>query len=422
MNEEFLHYLWKYRLLREPLITTSGESVEVIRPGIHNPDSGPDFTDARIRIGDTTWVGNVEIHLYSSDWKSHRHDQDEAYNNVILHVVLHHDIAIFRNNGQEIPCLVCADLIPPELYEKYKNLMSSRLWIPCARIIRFCSPITIKSTIESLMVERLDKKTEAIEHSLKLLNFDWEETFYRILARTFGLQINSLPFEMLASSIAYRTLLRHNNMPLQVEALLFGQAGMLNKDFTDFYPTSLKNEFSFLKQKYSLIPLNESLWKFMRLRPAAFPTVRISQFAGLIQKSGALFAEIIETTSLQRLRELFRVSASEYWNNHYRFEVQAKDDKPKVIGEETLDLVMINAVVPMLFVYGKMHHHDEITNRALSFLEELPAESNAVVKKWKSLGVEVKDAFSSQALLHLKQVYCDPKRCLNCRIGGELLR
>jgi len=211
-------------------------------------------------------------------------------------------------------------------------------------------------------------------------------------------------------------------MPSQVEALLFGQAGMLAKDFVDLYPSSLKNEYDFLKQKYSLAQMKESLWKFMRLRPAAFPTIRISQFAGLIQKSGAMFAEIIETHSLQRLRELFRVTASEYWNDHYRFEVPAKENKPKTTGEETLDLVLINSVVPMLFMYGKMHQLDGITNRALSFLEELPAESNAIVRKYKSLGVEVKDAFSSQALLNLKQVYCDHRRCLSCRIGGELLR
>lgn len=422
MKEEFLHYLWKYKLLGSPLVGTYGETIEVIKPGAHNTDAGPDFIDARIRIDGTTWAGNVEMHLHSSAWNAHHHDQDLAYNNVILHVVLHKDAPVFRSNGQEIPCLECSGLIPPALYEKYKGLMSSKLWVPCARIVKYCSTLTIRSCIESQLVERQNRKAETIEQSLQNLNYDWEETFYRLVARSFGLQLNSFPFEMLASSISYKTLIRHNNMPLQVEALLFGQAGMLECDFADPYPLALKNEYVFLKKKYSLSPLNASVWKFLRLRPAAFPSIRISQFADLIQRSGALFAEILETTSIEKLRDLFLVRASEYWNNHYRFDVPAKENRPKVIGDDSINLILINAIVPMLFMYGRMHRMDEITGRALLFLEELPAESNTVIRKWKSSGIEVNDAFTSQALLHLKQVYCDHKKCLDCRIGGELLR
>jgi len=422
MKEEFLHYLWKYRLLKAPLTTTSGEAVEVIKTGIHNTDAGPDFIDARLRIGETLWAGNIEIHLQASSWYEHKHDNNSAYNNVILHLVLNNDKPARRSDGQTIPCLECNDRIPELLHNKYIDLMSSRLWVPCARIIKFCPEIVISSWIETLLVERLTQKSEALEMILESVSNDWEEAFYRLLARSFGSKINTIPFEMLAASLPHKILTRHHNQALQTDALLFGQAGFLKENISGNYPESLKQEYDFLRNKYSLKPLDAAVWKFLRLRPAAFPTIRLAQFSSLMQQSPALFATVKEARDLAALKSLFRVVINEYWQNHYRFGKKATRKNSKSPGTDTIDLLLINAVVPMLFLYGKQHQYEELQHRALSLLEQLPPENNSIVRRWKSLGVVVHDAFASQALLHLKHHYCDQKRCLNCRIGNELLK
>jgi hypothetical protein len=422
MKEEFLHYLWKYRLLKSPLLTTKGENIEVIRTGVHNTDSGPDFIDARLKIGTTLWAGNVEIHLRSSSWFEHKHEQDNAYDNVILHVVLTDDEPAVRTSGDEIPCLECSNLIPENLYEKYKDLMSSKLWIPCARIIKFCPSITVQSWLENQLVEKLERKAQAINEIWLALNHDWEEVFYRLLARSFGLKINALPFEILAASLPHKILSRHQDQEIQIEALLFGQAGFLNEDFNDSYPSRLGKEYDFLRNKYNLEALDASVWKFLRLRPTAFPTIRIAQFAALMQKSPALFSLVLETENINDLRNLFMGKASSYWDDHYRFDKKSTDKKSKVIGDQSIDLMIINAVVPIIFLYGKIHQNEELKSRALNLLEKLPPEKNATISKWQSIGILVKDAFSSQALLNLKQNYCDKKRCLDCRIGNELLK
>lgn len=422
MNEEFLHYLWKYRLLRTPLISTNGDIIEVIKTGLHNPDSGPDFLDARLRIGDTLWAGNVEIHVQASSWYDHGHFSDKAYDNVILHVVLDDNKTVKRSDGQIITCLECNHLIPAELIEKYSDLMSSRLWIPCARIIRFCPQIIIDSWIENQLVERLENRSVNIQSLWESTNHDWEETFYRLLARTFGLRINALPFEMLVASLPYKIITRHLDQPDQVDALLFGQAGFLQGEISDDYPAKLKKEYSFLRKKYSLDPIENSMWKFMRLRPPSFPTIRLAQFSALLQRSSALFSTLLETNEISDFRTIFKVSAGTYWYDHYRIDTRSKESKQKVVGEQSIDLMLINAVVPMLFFYGKHYQLDVFRQKAFNLLEKLPPEQNSVVKKWQSLGIAVPDAFNSQALLNLKQLYCDKKRCLYCRIGNELLK
>lgn len=422
MKEEFLHYLWRYCLLQPPLTTTDGQEVEVVKPGVYNPDSGPDFFDARLKIADTYWAGNVEIHLHSSSWYEHRHDEDDAYNNVILHVVLHHDRAVQRPGRQTIPALECHDRIPEHLYNRYADLMRSRLWIPCARIIVFCPELIIKSTIEQQLIERMMARSKQIETILKATGNDWEETFYRLLARSFGLKINTLPFEMLAASLPYKLIVRHIDQPLQVDALLLGQAGFLEKDHTDDYPKALRNEYLFLKNKYSLQPMNESVWKFMRLRPAAFPTIRIAQFSSLLQKSSSMLSTVLEAAGLHFLTELFNVKAGSYWDDHYLTDKKVSGKKVKTLGEESIERIIINAVAPMLFYYGMSHGLDEFKYRALSLLEQLPPENNTIVKRWRSVGLDVEDAFTTQALIHLKQSLCDHKKCLHCRIGRELLK
>ncbi len=422
MKEEFLYYLWEYRLLVHPLHTTDGETIEVIRPGTRNTDAGPDFIDARIRIGTTIWAGNVEIHMQASAWFDHKHEKDPAYSNVILHVVLNSDRPVCRPDGQFIPCLECSNLIPDSLYEKYKALMNSRLWIPCARILKFCSKIIISSTIEAQIVERLLNKTKAFEKMLENLNNDWEEVHYQLIVRSFGLKANALPFEMLATSLPQKILMRHRDQATQVEALIFGQAGFLSDRLRDPYPLQLKSEYEFLRNKYSLQPLDKSVWKFLRLRPAGFPTIRLAQLAALMQQSTSLFSAILDTDHIRALRSLFRVKPNEYWDSHFRFDVKSSCTKPKFLSEQCIDLLIINAVIPLLFLYASQHQMDKYKMKGLGFLEKLPPEKNSVMQQWEACGMEVNNALTSQALINLKNQYCDRKRCLDCRIGNELLK
>ncbi len=422
MKENFLHYLWNYGLFQGPLKTTEGDLIEVIKPGIRNTDSGPDFSDARVRIGDTIWAGNIEIHIQSSSWYEHGHDKDPAYNNVILHVVLNNDKPVVRPDGQQIFCLECSDLIPGQVYEKYEGLMKSRQWIPCARILKFCPEIIINSTIESQIIERLLSKAAMLENMFSAAGNDWEELFYRLLLRSFGLKTNTTPFEMLAYSLPHKIIQRHRDQPLQIEALFLGQAGFLSEDLKDSYPQQLKNEYEFLKNKYSLNHLDKSIWKFFRLRPASFPTIRLAQLSALLHSSPSLFSEVLEINDINTLRSFFNASPNHYWNTHYRFDIIAVDTRVKALSESTIDILIINAVVPILYFYGSYHKFSEFKEKALNILEQLPPEENSIIQNWKSSGIVVKNAFGSQALLNLKHEYCDKKRCLECRIGNELLK
>ena len=422
MKEEFLHYLWKYRLFRQPLITTEGVHIEVVKAGVHNPDSGPDFFDARLKIGDTLWAGNVEIHLQSSSWYEHGHHEDNAYNNVILHVVLNHDKPVMRANSLPVPCLECNDLIPVQLYEKYRELMGSKLWVPCAGSIRHCPEIVVRSCIEHQLIDRLLLRAGQIRTVFENTGNNWEEVFYRMLARSFGLKINTLPFEMLAASLPHNIIIRHQYQPFQIEALLFGQAGLLEPGFRDDYPRRLKEEYMFLQNKYSLQPLDASLWKFMRLRPPAFPTIRLAQFAAVMQTTSALFSLVLESDKLDDIRLVFSKKAGKYWDNHYLFDKPAPVSKEKFLGDQSIDLIIINTVIPLLFFYGDFYKKEEYKMKALSLLEQLPPENNTIIEKWKSLGIRAEDAFTTQGLLQLKQNSCDKKKCLHCRIGSELLK
>ncbi|MDP2424607.1 MAG: DUF2851 family protein [Bacteroidales bacterium] len=421
MKEEVLHYLWKFQLLDGHLFAADGLPITVIKPGLHNTDSGPDFVDARIQIGDTMWAGNVEIHIHASSWHDHHHHTDQAYDNVILHVVVDNDRQIKRTDGQLIPTLVCDKHINRQFYARYKQLMESRLWVPCVRLIKDCPPFITASWLSTLMVERLHQKSTEMEEVLKNTKYDWEETFYRFVARSLGLKINTLPFELLASSLPQKILAKHRDRPLQIEALLFGQAGFLQKDVAEPYPTTLKREYEFLRKKYNLQPIENSLWKFMRLRPTSFPTVRIAIIAKLMA-SHALFSKVIESTRAEQLRQLFNVEVSDYWSDHFRFGIISKTHRNKKLGVQSVDLLLINTVIPMLFLFGRYHGNQDLMDRAIHFLESMPAEENNITRKWTDLGIRISDAATSQALLHLKKWYCTPKKCLTCRIGNELLR
>lgn len=421
MTEEFLQYIWESRLFcADNLLTTEGEKLDIINTGKRNTDSGPDFFNAKIKIGDTVWAGNVEIHKKASDWHRHKHQNDDAYANVILHVVEEADTEIQRTNGKKIPTLV---LKYDESFRKnYHSLLDAQTWIPCQEQFYKVAPIVLQLSYNRLMIERLEDKTCEIEERLLQNNNNWNETFYQMLARMFGFKVNSTPFELLARSLPLQVLSKHKNNIFQIEALFFGNSGLLNdKLLGDDYYLALREEYSFLYKKYKLQAVESHLWKFMRLRPVNFPTIRIAQFAALIYQSHSLFSKIMEIEEIEKLKGLFKVKASEYWDNHYTFNKLAKDTKPKELGESAANILIINTVIPFLFVYGEKQNKPQLKNRALEFLEQLPPESNSILSKWEGMGAKARSAFESQALLQLKKCYCETKKCLNCPVGTKLI-
>lgn len=420
MPEEFLQYIWENRLYIPNLKTDDGKKLEILNPGKRNSDSGPDFFNARIKIDDTIWAGNIEIHKKASDWQKHKHQTDKAYDNVILHVVETNDNQVTRNNGEAIPTLILD--YPEQLQINYQALLDAESWIACQNQFHKVDPIVLQLGFNRLMIERLENKTEEILSRLQQNNNDWNETFYQMLARIFGFKVNAVPFELLAKSVPVQILAKHKNNLFQLEALLFGNSGLLNNQLLgDDYYIKLREEYSFLYKKYKLQAIESHLWKFMRLRPVNFPTVRISQLAALIHQSNALFSKIIELEKLTELKQLLKVKASEYWDTHYNFNKISKKTAPKEFGETSANILIINVVIPFLFVYGEKQNKYHLKNRALNFLEQIPAENNSIINKWHELGIQAHSAFESQALLQLKNCYCETKKCLNCQIGVKLV-
>lgn len=422
MTEEFLHHIWKFRLFDQlELVTTENEKVEIIRAGEHNFDAGPDFFNARVKIGETLWAGNVEVHVHSDDWKKHRHQHDKAYDNIILHVVAHAGGQLYRSTGEKIPAIEIHNRIDKGLYRKYLDFKQSSGWIACENQIAKAPPLIINSMLDKLVPERLERKSQEIVNSLRLNNYNWEETFYQFLARSFGFKTNAAPFELLARSLPSAVLAKHKNSLLQVEALFFGQAGMLEKHFTDKYALTLQNEYAFLRHKFRLHPVSAHLWKFLRLRPVNFPNIRIAQFAGLVHRSSHLFSRVMETVSVEELKKMFDVPVSSYWETHYMFDKPVRA-RSKDLGDEAIKTIIINTVVPFLFVYGKEKADERYVERALQLLELTEGEENAVIAQWKKLKVPAATAYSTQALLQLKNEYCSRKKCLSCTIGNYLLK
>ncbi|MCE7926404.1 MAG: DUF2851 family protein [Haliscomenobacteraceae bacterium CHB4] len=422
MRESFLHFLWRWRRFdAQTLRTTDGQSLEILHPGEWNGHAGPDFFNARVRIGDTIWAGNVEMHLRASEWMLHRHSTDAAYDNVVLHVVLEEDQPVARASGERIPCLELKGRIPPKILENYQRLEHERAWIPCRQFFKDIPGIVRLNWLDRLLVERLEQKTAAVAEMLAATENHWEEAFYRLLARNFGLKVNAEPFEALARSLPLLILAKHKNDAKQIEALLFGQAGMLDGAFKDEWPKALAQEYRFLKHKYDLMPMASSQWKFLRLRPANFPTVRLAQFAALVHQSAHLFSKILEAKNMRELENLFDVQPGEYWLTHFQFD-KPSVRRPKNTGRDFVHLLIINTIAPFLFHYGKMREQEAFQKRALSLLEELPPEANAIVDGWAELGVQARHAYQTQALIHLKTRYCDAKRCLECAMGNAILK
>ena len=417
MKESILHYIWQFRLFPvQDLKTTDGQTVEIIDPGKPNTDAGPDFFNAKIKIDNTLWAGNIEIHSLSSDWVRHHHTTDKAYDNVILHVVNKADANVVRTNGDSVAQLELA--VPDHIRINYDELLREKKWIPCADKIHQVPLFLVNDWKNSLLVERLEQKTEMIETLLSQSNNHWEEAFYVSMARSFGFGTNSEAFERLARSLPMSILAKHKDNIFQLEAMLFGQAGLLENTVNDEYQLNLQKEYRFLQSKYQLKPIESSEWKLLRLRPDNFPHVRLSQFAALIHRSTKLFSKIIESDNLQVMRGLFICEVSDYWKKHFLFGKESSVSG-KRLGSKSVDILLINTVVPFLFAYFKKKNSDN--DIALKLLELIPAEKNVIIRKWMELGIGAFSAFDSQALLQLKKKYCDEKKCLRCRIGHKVL-
>ena len=421
MNERLLQFIWQFQYFNKQELTTSaGETVRILKPGTWNHHQGPDFSAAIIRIGTTTWAGNVEIHILSSDWYKHQHAGDKHYGNIILHVVWEEDMPVYADNNCSIPCLVLHHLVPNYLLDRYAQIMETDRSLPCQHFLPALAPLAWTAWKERLAAERLEKKAAHVLSLYAITTGHWEEVFWQMLAANFGTQANSSLFGAVAKRLPLSLLAKHKHQPLQVAALLMGQANLLQPVFKDNYAILLQEEYRFLQKKYQLPPLAAQP-AFLRMRPAGFPTVRMAQLAALVVRSSHLFTEVKEATDLNSVINFFRVTADEYWNSHYLFDEMAAH-QPKQLGVSMAENILINTVVPMLFAYG-LYNSDETTkNKAIQWLYQLPAEHNRITRNWQRYGIANYAALDSQALIELTNHYCTQKHCLDCAVGSKILK
>lgn len=420
MNEALLQFLWQHNLYSTVgLETTSGESVLVINSGRINRDAGPDFSAARVKIGDTTLVGNVELHMRTSDWFRHGHAGDPAYKNLILHAVYEHDA---ENVTPGTPTIELKKYISLDVIVRYSGLVKSNASLPCSAQISSVKEITKESWLSRLLAERWEQKLGEWNVLLQNSMEDWSNLLYWRLAANFGFKTNSVPFLMLAQSLPLNIPTRHKENLTQLEALFFGQAGMLEGDFVDEYPRALQREYDYLRKKYSLKPINAALWKFMRMRPANFPTIRIAQFAALVHKSVHLFSKIIETHSVDAITPLLDVKASQYWDKHFRFDEETGNAAPRAVGKASVENLVINTIAPIQFLYASRQGTDTLQEQSLQLLEDVPAEQNSIIRVWQENSWAPVNAAQSQAMLQLYNNYCTGRRCLDCAIGLSILK
>lgn len=417
--EQILHYVWKHKLFQRDLKTTDGVLIEVLDVGLHNTDEGPDFFNAKIKVGDRVWVGNVEIHKTSDDWFKHKHDTNKVYNSVILHIVECATKEIV--NEAKLPIPQCEITYPKNIKENIDFLLNTDVPLPCCNYLREFPPIHLQNWLNALLLERLQRKANDIVKLLERFNNSYADAFYVLLSRSMGFGLNSDAFERLALSLPLNYILKQGDNALQIEALLFGQAGMLEDiGNPDEYTKKLQQEYAFLRNKYSLVPLDKQVFRNLRIRPASSPYIRIAQLAALLQNIQGLFSKVLKSKDLGQIRLLFHVNTSEYWQTHYIFGEESPR-KSKYIGDASLDVMIINAVVPLVFSYGKKIDDEAYIDKALDFLEAIKPESNSIIRLFGTYGIVSKNAYHTQALIQLKREYCETKKCLYCRIGYRLL-
>ena len=423
--EKLLHYIWKHRILPlSELRTTDGRSVEVIDPGLLNMHAGPDFFNAKVRIDGVMWVGNVEIHERSADWFLHGHDTDAAYNNVVLHVAAVVDADVVTERGDHLPQVQLA--VPQQVLSNYRRLLAFDRYPPCREAVLPLDAIKKRSWLSALVAERLNEKTEAIRRRVALFEGSWEAAFFATMARSFGFGVNSEAFEQWAERLPLMQIAHHRDDPFQVEAMFMGMAGLLDEAqmtpatreaaLADPYFLSLKREFGYLSRKFRLEPMARQAWRFLRLRPQNFPYIRMSQLAQLYCSRRAGLAEITACESVKQLHAVLQTSVSDYWRTHYTFGKESSLNE-KRLSTASLNLLAINAAVPVLHAWGCYRDDERLVQRALDWLEELPAEDNTYIRLWKECGVEARNAADTQALIQLQHRYCERKDCLRCRFG-----
>lgn len=417
-----MQYIWQHRLWQPlDMKTVDGMRVRIIDPGKLNTDSGPDFFNAKIKIGGQMWAGDVEIHVRASDWHRHNHHNDKAYNSVILHVVAKDDIAVKRADGNIIPQLKmdCS----PDFRTRYESLVSiAGKDLPCADEISKMNPLLLHSWIDSLAYERLYRKSERIQTYLTHFSGDWESTCYVTLARALGFGINSEPFERLALSLPLKFIGKHSDSQISIEALLFGQAGFLdNIEETDTYVSLLRKEYDFLAHKFSLTRPCSLGWKMARMRPQNFPHRRIAFLAGMLFGGFKLMSEILEIRSADDLSRLFNIEFLGYWASHYNFGTPSEAPCPAALSRSSLSLLAINVAIPLMHAYSMTVDNNELATRSVSLLQELKPENNSIVSLFMSHGTQCPDAWTSQALIQLRKEYCELHKCLYCRIGHQML-
>lgn len=420
--EQLLHYIWKYRLYRPSgLTTTQGDTLEIIDPGLENTDAGPDFFNAKIRINGTVWAGSVEIHQKASDWLAHGHSADKAYENVILHVVETDDGTVFRQNGEAIPQLVLP--VPEQVIDNMEWLLTRDSPVACLERLPAIDPVFRLQWMDALLAERLERKTDDILRWLDLYQKDWNEVFYILLCRNFGFGVNSDAFERLARSLPLKCILKQRPSASQVEALFLGQAGLLNDSTGNrhHYYRLLQQEYSFLRKKYGLEPLEPHIFRNLRLRPDATPHIKLVELAAIWIRHDTLFSSVLSARTPRELKDFFRVPASAFWDTHYNF-LRPSPHRKKQLGENALNMLLINTVVPLMFAYGLYHQMDEHKARALRLLASIPPEQNSIISLFSQVGMKPRNAGDTQALIQLKRNYCEQKKCLYCRLGFQLLK
>ncbi len=421
LSERLLQFIWQFQYYnKQSLYTTSGEALQILIPGTLNNNQGPDFLQAKIKIDTTLWAGNIELHINASDWFLHNHQFDENYGNIILHVVWKDDKTIQDRSGKSLPTLVMEPLISKLMLSQYEKLMNTQGFVPCQSYLPVLSTVGWQSWLERLLIERLEKRAAIVFQKLEKNSNHWEEVFWHLLARNFGMPVNADAFESLAQTIPVSVLAKHKNSIQQLEALLLGQANLLSHDINDSYVVLLQREYQFFKNKYQLstsaiTPL------FLRMRPANFPTIRLAQLAMLIHQSEHLFSKIREANTRAEVMALLNVTANDFWHYHYRLN-ETGDYKPKVLGDQMSENIMINTVVPVVFAYGLFHNYQAYKDKAIEWLIQTKGEQNSIIKNWRSFGVHAENALQTQGLLELKKYYCDGRKCLDCAVGNKILK
>ncbi|RDK84862.1 DUF2851 family protein [Marinirhabdus gelatinilytica] len=422
MKEDFLHYVWKYQKIDTlHLATVTGETVLVIHPGQHNYNSGPDFFNAQVKIDGQLWAGNVEIHLKSSDWYAHGHEADPAYDNTILHVVWEHDTEVYSKNQKPIDTLELKDVVDNSALKKYRYLFSAQQrWINCERQYSSVDPFVLQNWLERLYLERLQQKSEVILKLLEQNNNHWEAVLFQMLAKNFGLKVNGESFFSIASSVPFSIVQKCRYILEDLEALLYGQAGLLPEPTTDAYVANLQQKYTYLAHKFKLDNSTVIAPKFFRLRPPNFPTIRLSQLAMLYHGNTHLFSAIIEAGTKETFYGILRCKASSYWDTHYNFGVEGSK-RAKKLTNNFMDLLLINTILPIKFCYAQGMGKD-ISETLLQLTASVQKEENTIVKRFNKLKPMANNAMDSQALLQLKKYYCDQNKCLDCAVGNSILK